>query len=483
MKCPNCGTDMKDGDLYCEVCGEEIHIVPDFEPEIEYSITETLSGISEEVLEEVPDDRTVSEMQGEVSPRKNIIRRMVVIVCLVVFLIGSGVAVAAGIQNYHDNSVQYQISQAQACVAEGNTQEAIDYYIRAIELEENINLRFQLAALYEQNGQNQEYLDCLSFIISSPYAAEDELEIAYRHMIAYFRDREDYASINTILNNTENETIRNMYGQYLAASPEFSYPEGTYAEVIPLKLAVATEGTIYYTLDGTLPNENSEVYTTPIFLETGTYEVSAMFVNEYGISSEVVAKTYIIDILKPPAPEVETYSGEYNAPTMIKVLIPTDCTVYYTTDGSTPTDHSARYTGAIPMPLGKSTFKFITYNAEGVSGNCITRQYELILPTDFTVDMALAGIKDELILNGKLLDADGTIAGNLPGRYLYGCQSVQTLSGAGDFYIFIEIYEDSFGMQYNTDTLYAVGIYTRSYYKLSWDSAGNPVLEPINAYT
>lgn len=479
MKCPNCGTDMKDGDLYCEVCGEEIHIVPDFEPEIEYSITETLSSISEEVLEEVPDERADSETEEKTSNKKNIVRRTIMIVCVAVLLIGSAFAVAAGIQNSRNNSVQYQISQAQACVASGDAQGAIDYYNRAVELEENIYLRFQLAALYEQNGQNQAYLDSLSFIIAYPYTTEDELEVAYKNMIAHFRDKEDYASINTLLINTENETIRNMYGQYMADPPEFSYAAGTYAEVIPLKLSANGRGKIYYTLDGTLPDENSEVYMTPIFLETGTCTISAMFVNEYGIVSEVVAKTYIIDVLKPPAPEVETYSGEYMAPTLIKVLIPADCTVYYTTDGSTPTDRSIRYTGAIPMPLGKSTFKFITYNAEGVCGNCTTRQYELILPTDFTVDKALAGLKEELVLNGKLLDTEGTIAGGLPGRYLYACQSVQTLSGAGDFYIMVEIYEDAAGMQNYTGVFYAVGIYTGSYYNLSWDTAGNPMLEPI----
>ena len=33
MKCPNCGEELKEGYLYCEKCGEEIMIVPDFEPE------------------------------------------------------------------------------------------------------------------------------------------------------------------------------------------------------------------------------------------------------------------------------------------------------------------------------------------------------------------------------------------------------------------------------------------------------------------
>ena len=46
MKCPNCGNELKEGHLICEICGYEIQIVPDFEPEIENSITETLSTLA-----------------------------------------------------------------------------------------------------------------------------------------------------------------------------------------------------------------------------------------------------------------------------------------------------------------------------------------------------------------------------------------------------------------------------------------------------
>ena len=53
MKCPHCGHEMPEGYLICDLCGEEIQIVPDFEPEIENSITETLSTLVS--LQEEPD--------------------------------------------------------------------------------------------------------------------------------------------------------------------------------------------------------------------------------------------------------------------------------------------------------------------------------------------------------------------------------------------------------------------------------------------
>ena len=49
MKCPKCGNEMGEGNMYCEVCGEEIHIVPDFEPEIENSISDVLNDLADQI--------------------------------------------------------------------------------------------------------------------------------------------------------------------------------------------------------------------------------------------------------------------------------------------------------------------------------------------------------------------------------------------------------------------------------------------------
>ena len=47
MKCPKCGATIPDGLLYCEVCGEEISFVPEFDPEVENQIDETLSDMAD----------------------------------------------------------------------------------------------------------------------------------------------------------------------------------------------------------------------------------------------------------------------------------------------------------------------------------------------------------------------------------------------------------------------------------------------------
>lgn len=467
---------MKDGKLYCEVCGEEIHIVPDFEPEIEYSIHETLSGIVEEVMEEVP----VGQDEPEDFAVKSAKKRKKIIIALTFVFVVLAIVITAFVVYQRQNSLQYQLSKAESCLAKNDIESAIEYYLRAIELDEtNISLHFSLADLYGRLQMTKESLETLYVVIQSPIATENEVETAYKKIIDIYKSMEDYTAINTLLVNSGRENIKTMFQSYMALVPEFSYTEGNYAEVVPLKLTASTQGTIYYTMDGSIPDENSLVYTTPIFLETGKYTITAMFVNQYGIKSDVVKKTYVIDILRPSAPEVETYSGEYTTPTLIEVLVPYDCFVYYTTDGSTPNNLSAQYTAPLPMPLGKSTYKFVTYNKEGVSGDCTTRQFELELQTDVTPDIAIYELKVGLMAIGKIKDHAGTINADLAGRYLYQFQYAISIPDAGDFYVIDEIFEDIAGVQAKTGTTYAVDVYTQQYYRLSRGALEEYILEPF----
>ena len=52
MKCPVCGNEIKEEQLYCESCGYEIRIVPDFEPELDSNIRETMTEVVSELVSE-----------------------------------------------------------------------------------------------------------------------------------------------------------------------------------------------------------------------------------------------------------------------------------------------------------------------------------------------------------------------------------------------------------------------------------------------
>ena len=46
MTCPKCGAKIEEGMLLCSRCGAEIKYVPDFDPELENSIQESMSNVA-----------------------------------------------------------------------------------------------------------------------------------------------------------------------------------------------------------------------------------------------------------------------------------------------------------------------------------------------------------------------------------------------------------------------------------------------------
>ena len=122
MKCQKCGAELPEGKLYCEKCGEEVHIVPDFEPEIENSIHESLSGIVEKALGE--DDEHEENTHHK---KRNIIIGAAVLLFLLIF---TGLILFY----FWTNSYTYQIKKAENCCQNGKLEKAIVYYEKAVSM-------------------------------------------------------------------------------------------------------------------------------------------------------------------------------------------------------------------------------------------------------------------------------------------------------------------------------------------------------------
>lgn len=483
MKCPKCGAELDQGFLYCKNCGEEIHMVPDFDPEIEYSIHEILTNVADDMASEVrlgeeePDENLRETAAEEKRQRWNKFTfRVLTGIGIGFILLVLIFAAIGGVARFRYYSYDYQMEQADACMGNANYTEAADYYKRAVELDSDSNVaKYLLGEAYFMQGEYEQVLPLYKEVAASN--ENDEIRVnAISTIVSIYSEREDYAAISDFLLELGDDSIVAGFQKYMAKAPEFSYVEGSYEEVIPLKLTSNTAGVIYYTTDGSLPDENSEVYASPIFLEMGDYTITAYFVNEYGVSSDVVKKSYHVDVSIPIAPEVSAYSGDYSSPTLIYVEVPDDCKVYYTSDGTEPGIESQEYSYPIHMPLGKSRFKFVSYNEAGVFSDAVTRDYNLELATQVRVADAEAIITQGMLEYGKIYDLSG-LSYEIYGRYLYKYQYVTNVENQGDFYILAEIYEDTQGIQNRTGALYAVGIYDGKRYRLSLDENSQYVFE------
>jgi len=462
---------MDEGSLYCEHCGEDIHIVPDFEPELERNLEQSITRIQEDLQEQEPKERESSEGKKEAGGQKASShekpvkkKRQLLTACLILGGLLAMTAAGGAGWMYTYYSEEYQSQRAVQYVAAGKYDKAISCYNRAIELDQdNIEFVFSLAEVYFLKNNKVEYEYLLRDIIRNENASSEQLDRAYGKLIAIYRDRGDYQTINDLLLACDNEALVSMYQNYIAQEPEFSINEGYYTSVQPLKLTSLGMGKIYYTLDGTQPTEDSAQYTAPIVLENGDYIVTAYFVNDRGVASEIVSKEYHIKNDEIPPPEVNLYSGEYHAPVNIEV---TDggVDVYYTTDGSDPTYSSTAYTGPFPMPLGESRFKFAKV-VDGITGTIEERQYSLIMDTDYTTEQAVADVVEYVLNMGKIRDAQGHFD-DTEALYRYEYQYVSNINGVADFYVVAEVFQDVDGTPIRTGNNYAVNAYDGKLYKL-----------------
>ena len=135
-------------------------------------------------------------------------------------------------------------------------------------------------------------------------------------------------------------------------TPAFSIAGGEVEEGTTVTISCATEGaTIYYTTDGSTPTTSSAVYSGAITVDKAM-TINAMAAKEGNYTdSEVASATFTIKAREVVAtPVISPAGGEVEEGTTVTISCATSgATVYYTTDGSTPTISSAVYSGAITV--------------------------------------------------------------------------------------------------------------------------------------
>src|SRR5881409_3804405 len=132
-------------------------------------------------------------------------------------------------------------------------------------------------------------------------------------------------------------------------APTFNPPGGSFAGSVTVTLSTTTSGaSIYYTTDGSTPTTASSAYTGPVPLTTTT-TLKAMAAASGMANSGVASATYTISQAVAP-PSFNPAGGSFAGSVTVTMSTATSgATIYYTTDGSTPTTASSAYTGPVPL--------------------------------------------------------------------------------------------------------------------------------------
>ena len=173
------------------------------------------------------------------------------------------------------------------------------------------------------------------------------------------------------------------------ATPTFSPAAGTYTSAQSVTISDTTSGAaIYYTTDGSTPTTSSTTYTAPIAV-TSTETIKAIAAGSGLSNSAVASATYTITLPAAATPTFSPVAGTYTSAQTVAISDTTaGASIYYTTDGSTPTTASLAYSTPIAVNATE-TLKAIAA-APGYSNSAVgSAAYTINLPTpDFQISVS-----------------------------------------------------------------------------------------------
>jgi hypothetical protein len=143
------------------------------------------------------------------------------------------------------------------------------------------------------------------------------------------------------------------------ASPTLTPVGGTYNEPQTVTIECEESGAIiHYTTDGSVPNEDSPVYSEPITVSANT-TIRAYAVKAGMADSETVSVSFIILPEIVAEPTFTPGTGIYHSPQTVIISCATPgAVIHYTTDGTTPSLASPIYTSPIIVDVGMTIKAF-----------------------------------------------------------------------------------------------------------------------------
>jgi len=479
MECPKCGFLLIDERWICENCGAEIQMVPDFEPELEESISEVLLNVAEEINppQSIKQEAEKVEKVNQISPVKppvneginNFKRYLIISMAAVVFI---GIIIPVSLFIYRNNSVTYQLGQARLYEEQGDYANAILRVEKANNIRPfDAEIRLLWAAYHFSNGDYDKAVELLLEMIESPRFTWAEKDICYDNIIFIWDLMDKHQEISDLVRASRDENLINEYRYFLSWPPLFSEESGTFTGSLSLSLSSEARGRIFYTLNGSEPNVNSYLYTAPLVLGAGEYYVTAVFENEFGVLSDLVTGHFVIEIQAPSPPVVPLTSGRYIVQTMIVVEVPEGYEVFFTVDGSDPTVDSELYVGPIAMALGNTVYKFIAVNPEGIASEIVSREFEFRINSDISLDMAVENVFRAQISRGRITDMTGKAVSE-SGYYDYVIDSLIEITDKGLYYMIYEYYSEGDDELQRTGHIFAANAYTGEAAHLIYNELG-----------
>lgn len=303
MHCQKCNTELEPGKVYCPKCGHEQQIVPDYDP-----LDEVLWDGQQRREEAKKDAGVIGKESGNKKKKKSgntykitgwkdpVLRNLLLVSVGLILCIT--VACTAYLSVRRKNNYSYQLRQGLEYYENGQSQEAVSYLKRALELQtedtkDDERPLLYMAKIYNASGDLELSKSLLVQLLEYPLGEKRKLEI-YEELFWVIQEMGDSDEINEYIETCTDEIVYKRLQPYRIEKPTVNMHGGVYAHYIYPKLEAAY-GTIYYTLDGSSPEKEGIPYSGRIELKEGDNILTAIAINEKGIVSEQLFEVYTLD--------------------------------------------------------------------------------------------------------------------------------------------------------------------------------------------
>lgn len=426
MKCMNCGAVIPEDQMICPGCGQEVQIVPDYNPlddvlaaQVKGAVSETMAihlnqrengrystgrnsygrtggrgntgrttagrngtgrvnqtnGRTGRTGRISPEERKMRQRRAEkkkmIAKKKKQRAIIVGAICAVLVIVCSVIL--------YQNSYTGRVKKGYRLLTSKEYDEALVCFKKAVSKSEKRSEAYRgLADVYIA----QDDLEKAELVFTKAVSEQSSNVEIYRETIQFYIETSQKHKIPILLDQCSSDKVLTELEAYISDVPEFSLDENEEFDDVQSLELIGNGKAIYYTVDGTDPTTSSTKYTELIKLDEGKTEVRAISVNKKGIPSLIVSKTYTVEFPIEDAPSVTPSTGQYDSAQKIEVRVPDKYKAYYTTDGSNPDPKNnpatIEYTGPIDMPEGNTIFNVVLVDQKGRISDITKRNYELI---------------------------------------------------------------------------------------------------------
>ena len=289
----------------------------------------------------------------------------------------AAIAIIIAFFTVRNNSFRHIYEQGVQAFNEEDYDSAIETFEKlqiSEEGEHNIDVLNYLAQSYIKKNRLSDAIE----VYNKALQTDPTFGQAITELCKLYTDTKDGKALNAILDKYRGSNMEEYIADYMVSNPSMNPDAGKYDEDFEVAITGDQNVPIFITTDGSDPNEQSQLYSKPIKISEGSTQIKAISINTLGIRSGISDKTYTVEYRIPNEPKIALNSGIYVTGQTVTISGDEGCDIYYTTDGSTPTKYSDKYTGPLRLIKGNVILTAMAISNHGKESPIASKNYIIV---------------------------------------------------------------------------------------------------------